>query len=326
MSVPAEDDRDSKMTTRKAAADRFADTLGQLQGSRGVARRLLALTSDPEFDLREVVHCLEADPALAAKTLRVVNSSRYGLRCKVSSVRQAATLLGQKSLRLFAVSFSLMDGLTKGPAAPLAAGYGRRAVLMASAAARLTKIGGKVADDEAYTAGLLADVGVLIFAQYQPKIYLPAFESCFHGPELMIAERELFDTTHPELGARFLARWGLPAPVVEAVKGHHSDPAGGVAAEVAEGVPEQPTEEGPLAAAVRVADLLAAAIVDPTPIRVRAAASAIKREFDVADARTLAEQVLADLGDAPDLFGVTAQKTDAEAALAAFSEPVAVGA
>nr|MDQ3331274.1 HDOD domain-containing protein [Planctomycetota bacterium] len=200
-------------------------------------------------------------------------------------------------------------------------------VLMASAAARLTKLGGTVADDEAYTAGLLADVGVLIFAQYQPKIYLPAFESCFHGPELMIAERELFDTTHPELGARFLARWGLPAPVVAAVSGHHTDPAVSLAAQVADGGPVMgPESDTPLAAAMRVADLFAAAIVDPTPVRVRAATSAIKREFDVADPRMLAEQVIADLGDAPDLFGVAAQKTDAEAALAAFAEPVAVSA
>jgi hypothetical protein len=51
----------------------------------------------------------------------------------------------------------------------------------------------------------------------------------------------------------------------------------------------------------------------------------MKREFDVADARTLAEQVLADLGDAPDLFGVNAEATNAEAALAAFEEPVAAG-
>ena len=311
------------MSARKAAADRFADTLGQLQGSRGVARRLLALTSDPEFDLREVVTCLESDPALAAKTMRVVNSSRYGLRHKVASVRQAASLLGQKSIRLFAVSFSLMDGLTKGPAAPLAAGYGRRAVLMASAAGRLAKLHGNLAADEAYTAGLLADVGVLIFAQYQPKIYLPAFESCFHGPELVIAERELFDTTHPEIGARFLARWGLPAPVVSAVVAHHEDPAMTLAAEVADGVEAPSGDEpaDPLAAALRAADLFAAALVDSKPPRVRAAAAALKREFGVADARPLAEQVLADLGDATELFGVAAPPTNAEAAVAAFAEP-----
>ena len=311
------------MNSRKTAAERFADTLGQLQGSRGVARRLMALTSDPEFDLREVVNCLESDPALAAKTLRVVNSSRYGLRHRVGSVRQAASLLGQKSLRLFAVSFSLMDGLTKGPAAPLAAGYGRRAVLMASAAARLAKLQGGLAADEAYTAGLLADVGVLIFAQYQPKIYLPAYESCFHGPELVLAERELFETTHPELGARFLARWGVPAPVVAAVTTHHADPALELAAAIADGELSEADSRtaAPLAAALRAADLFAAALADSTPSRVRAAAAALKREFDVADARPLAEQVLDDLGDAVDLFGIAATPTNAEAAVAAFSEP-----
>lgn len=315
------------MTTRKAAAERFTDTLGQLQGSRGVARRLLALTSDPNFRLGEVVACLEADPALAVKTLRVVNSSRYGLRQAVASVRQAAMLLGQKSLRLFAVSFSLMDGLTKGPAAPLAAGHGRRAVLMASAAARLAKIDGKVAADEAYTAGLLADVGVLILAQYQPKIYLPAYESCQHGPELVLAEQELFDVAHPEIGARFLAKWDMPREVVAAVAGHHEDPAWAMAAEVAgatvagEGA-VKPADAERLGAALRAADLFATALVDPSAPRVRSAAGALKREFGVSEPRPLAEQVLADLGDAADLFGVVAAKTDAQAALTAFAEPV----
>lgn len=309
-------------TTRKAAAERFADTLGQLQGSRGVARRLLALTSDPEFRLKEVVGCLEADPALAAKTLRVVNSSRYGLRQAVSSVRQAAALLGQKSLRLFAVSFSLMDGMTKGPAAPLAVGYGRRAVLMASAAARLAKLDGKVAADEAYTAGLLADVGVLILAQYQPKIYLPAYESCTHGPELVLAERELFDIAHPELGSRFLARWDVPRDVVAAVAVHHDDPAVRLAAEVAGECAA--ADGGRLGAALRAADLFATALADPAPARVRAAAAALKREFGVAEPRPLAEQVLADLGDASDLFGVAASPTDTEAAITAFEETAAV--
>jgi HD-like signal output (HDOD) protein len=307
------------MTQRKAAAERFADTLGQLQGSRGVARRVLALTSDPGFDLREVVGCLESDPALAAKTMRVVNSARYGLRQPVASIKQAAALLGQRSLRLFAVSFCLMDGLTKGPAAPLAAGFGRRAVLMASAAARLAKLNGKAAPDEAYTAGLLADVGVLIFAQYQPKIYLPAYDSCFHGPELVLAERELFDVAHPELGARFLSKWGLPSAVIAAIITHHDDAAMKLAAEVAGAEPPS-ADAGPLGPLLRAADLFAAAIVDPAQPRVRAAAGALRREFNVTDARPLAEQVLADLGDATELFGVTAPKTDSAAALAAFAE------
>lgn len=309
------------MTTRKAAAERFAETLGQLQGSRGVARRLLGIMSDPEFDLRDVVACLEADPALAAKTLRVVNSSRYGLRHKASSIRQAAAFLGQKSLRLFAVSFSLMDGLSKGPAEPLAAEHGRRAVMMASAAARLAGLDGRVPIDEAYTAGLLADVGVLIFAQYQPKIYLPAYESCFHGPELVIAERELFDMTHPELGGRFLARWSLPEPVVLAVTAHHDVPALQLAEEIAEGVApdEVAKDSGPLGAALRAADLFASALVDPSVPRVRAAAAALKREFGIVDARSLAEDVLADIGDAKDLFGISAQSPDADAAIAAFA-------
>ena len=322
------------MTARKAAAERFADTLSQLQGSRGVARRLLTLTSNPDFDLNQVVACLEADPALTAKTLRVVNSSRYGLRQKVGGVRQAAALLGQKSLRLFAVSFSVMDGLSKGPAAPLLAGYARRAVLMASTAARLAKREPRAAaPDEAYTGGLLADVGVLILAQYQPKIYLPAYESCLHGPELVAAERDLFDLAHPELGARFLSRWGLPPAVVAAVAGHHADPAWALAEQVADEAAAGPTDEdsgpgprlaeaGRVGEMLRAADLFAAALADPSPIRTRAAADMLRTSFGVTDVAQLAAEVAGDVADAAEIFGVSAGPVDASS----FSRPVAASA
>ncbi len=310
------------MTARKAAAERFADTLSQLQGSRGVARRLLTLTSNPDFDLKEVVACLEADPALTAKTLRVVNSSRYGLRHKVGGVRQAAALLGQKSLRLFAVSFSVMDGLTKGSAAPLLAAHGRRAVLMASTAARLAKREPNVCPpDEAYTGGLLADVGVLILAQYQPKMYLPAYESCLHGPELVAAERELFDLAHPELGARFLGRWGLPASVVAAVAGHHVDPAWMVAEAVADGR-TAPADAGRLGEMLRAADLFAAALADPSPPRTLAAAELLRTSFGVSDVAGLAAEVAGDVADAAEMFGVAAGAVDASP----FARPEAVPA
>ena len=327
------------MTARKAAAERFADTLCQLQGSRGVARRLLTLTADADYKLSDVVACLETDPALATKILSVVNSSRYGLRHKVASVRQAAALLGQKSLRLLAVSFSLNDGLTKGTPASLLDSYARRAVLVASAAsrlARLARLTSSVAPDEAYTAGLLADVGVLIFAQYQPKIYLPAYESCLHGGELVAAERDLFDLAHPELGARFLGRWGLPAAVVAAVAEHHATDsvhaaAGVHAIDSVDAADDVHAAGGAasgvgLPAVLRGADLLATAVLDPSESHVQSAVWLLRQTFDIERPRSLVAGMLADLGDAVGLFGVTPAPAELPAQTLAAFEPLALGA
>lgn len=76
--------------------------------------------------------------------------------------------------------------------------------------------------DQAFTAGLLHDVGKLILATGLPTQYravvglqlqqkLPAWE----------AELRVFGSTHAETGAYLLCLWGLPTSVVDAVAWHH---------------------------------------------------------------------------------------------------------
>ena len=57
---------------------------------------VVRLTSEPKIDARAIRDCVQNDPALTAKLLRVVNSSLYGLRGEVSNLNQAIALLGVK--------------------------------------------------------------------------------------------------------------------------------------------------------------------------------------------------------------------------------------
>ena len=82
-----------------------------------------------------------------------------------------------------------------------------RAVATATEAARLAE-----PDDrsDAFTAGLLSDVGLLLLAA--------------KAPELLRRDESDLGFTHGGLGAYLLGLWGLPPRVVEAVAFHH-DPA-----------------------------------------------------------------------------------------------------
>ena len=96
--------------------------IDRLHSVPGVAQKILGLIRKPDFSLKEVAECLEHDPALSARVLGLVNSSRYGLANRVTSIRHAAALLGQRSLRLVTLSFSLIDATEFGGGAGEALG------------------------------------------------------------------------------------------------------------------------------------------------------------------------------------------------------------
>ena len=76
--------------------------------------------------------------------------------------------------------------------------------------------------EEAFTAGILHDVGKLILADNPTTNYLQVIaDAAREGRSLIEAEQAAFKATHAEVGAYLLDLWGLPSPLVEAVAYHH---------------------------------------------------------------------------------------------------------
>lgn len=217
-----------------------------LHTAPGVAQTLLRLTKEADFDIQEVVACLERDPALSARLLRMLHSSRFGLRKPVKNLRHAVMLLGARTLRLITMTFSIVEVFSRGPAHSLYRDYWRQSMTMSIAAMRLAKRTEEGHPDDAYTAGLLAHLGTLLYAQVQPDTYLPLFKGAPSGDELVTAEREAFGFDHAQLGARLLEQWEFPEELSEAVRDHHD-----------------PETENPLAKLLRAGDLLADVLWKP---------------------------------------------------------------
>ena len=91
------------------AADKLIGKIDQLHSSPQVSQKILNLTKNSDYNLNEVTKWLENDPAMTTRILRTINSSRYGLRHKVTNVRQAAAYIGQRSLRLITLTFGLVE-------------------------------------------------------------------------------------------------------------------------------------------------------------------------------------------------------------------------
>lgn len=203
--------------------DALLSQFGDLHSAPQVARRVLALTRSLDFEIRQIVDCLESDPALAARIIRLANSPRYGLSHQVTGLRQAVAYLGQRSLRLATMSFTLIDRLTKGTGEAFFYDYWRRALSIAVTASRLADRQRDVDPDAAYTAGLLADVGALVFAHAGAGPY-DRSASERGDPPTIEAERAVLGIDHAELGARLLERWSFTSEIVAAVHSHHDEP------------------------------------------------------------------------------------------------------
>jgi hypothetical protein len=185
---------------------------------------------------------------------------------KVTNLQQAVTLLGQRSLRLIAMTFSIVDTFTRGTSQALYNDFWRRALTMAWVGRRMCRdCPGQEAAD-AYTAGLLADVGVLLLAQFEPKRYMPLCNDHPHGLELVAAEQEEFGFDHPALGSKLLESWEFPAPFWKAVSNHHCD---------------QLTRESHLANAVHGASLVPGVIWTGDHSAIEAARGWLRKHFGI---------------------------------------------
>jgi HD-like signal output (HDOD) protein/GGDEF domain-containing protein len=212
---------DSANSTGSASSlERFVARAGQLYSLPAVAIEVLELTSNPQLDSRALKECIENDPALTTKILRVVNSSLFGLSRAVSDLNQALALLGTKPLKLLVLGFSLPNELLGGVSPKVLNRYWRRTLTKAVTARELHRKLWRGEGDEAFIAGLLDDVGVLVLVKELGDTYSRFLEKvqAEHG-DLPALEQASLGFTHAELSARLLDGWNLPEPIVQAVAG-----------------------------------------------------------------------------------------------------------
>jgi HD-like signal output (HDOD) protein/GGDEF domain-containing protein len=183
-----------------------------------VAMEATRLTANPKVDVRALKECIENDPALTTKILRVVNSSLFGLSREVSDLNQALAMLGTKPLKLLVLGFSLPDKLFANLASDVLGRYWRHALTKAVAARQLNDAFWKRDGDEAFIAGLLQDVGMLVLVQQLGSAYVEFLEKVAEEQgEMQSLERMAIGFSHVDLSARLLDSWGLPEAIVAAI-------------------------------------------------------------------------------------------------------------
>ena len=201
--------------------DSLLDEVVTLPSLPGAVAEVMRLVSNPECDIPKLAKAIASDPPLSLKTLRIVNSVMYGLRYKVSSIDQAVTLLGMKVIKNLAFSATVCEMMDSSMKTVF-----HHSLTCAVAMRSLVEAGVRDAAlesaEEAFTCGLLHDIGKVLLEEYLPnechEIETMVREQ--HIP-LHLAEIAVIGVDHARLGAKLAIKWKLPPHIISAIGAHH---------------------------------------------------------------------------------------------------------
>lgn len=206
------------------AAD-LLDRIDDLPPLPAVAARVMSMADDDHTSAMDLAQILSTDQALTAKLIRVSNSAYYGFARRVSTVREAVVMLGFKQVRQVAVGASLINAFKgKQPSNEIfdLDLFWGHSVAVAVAAENLAKKTRSAKPEDAFTAGILHDIGRLVLRQVMPVEFLTAVMDARRGGiSLHQAELEATGYSHDEIGRALGERWKFPTHLVEAVRCHH---------------------------------------------------------------------------------------------------------
>jgi diguanylate cyclase (GGDEF)-like protein len=187
-----------------------------------IALEVLRMSREEEVDLRKIADVISRDVALSGRILSVVNSAFYGLPRKVSNVNQAVVMLGLASVKTLALGFSLAMNIMEKEESNRLDAFWRRSLYFAVAARSFAERKCPIIREEAFTAGLLADVGTLaMFEAFAEKYAKFCVTAGRNHVGILEAERKAFGTDHQEVGLCMVESWHLPELLTIPVAHHH---------------------------------------------------------------------------------------------------------
>jgi HD-like signal output (HDOD) protein len=203
-----------------------AASLGVLGSGAGTWPRMLALLCNPKASAGEVSALIDTEPTMYARVLRVANSPYYGQTRSIGTVERALMLLGLDAVRGIAAATCFDRTLTRTgrPSAVDPAALMRHSLATAAAAQALARITHRHLMADAFIAGLMHNLGVVIQAQLDLPGVLAMMAQLRIDPscDIRALEAQCMHIGHEECIAIIFEAWQLPESLVTAVRHHHA--------------------------------------------------------------------------------------------------------
>ncbi len=213
---------------KKTQSELVVDTKRVLQAVREfptlptIYANIIKIISSPETTVSDLSRIIEQDQSASTKILRVANSPIYGIQTKVTSLNQAIFYLGFNEIKNLMISLTLLNVISK------SVNLGRnfnlddfwRHTIAVGVIARQLGFYAKCTNlDDYLLAGIVHDIGKLVFIKYFPEIYgrvsEKAAELNCHINEI---EKQVFGITNQDAGYVIAEKWNLPPSIKRVTK------------------------------------------------------------------------------------------------------------
>ena len=192
-----------------------------------VMTKILEVIGNSGSAAKDLADATSKDQALTAKVLKLVNSSFYGFSTKISTVSRAVVILGYNTIKNLVLGLSVIGIFQDGKEGD----YFNRTEfwehsLGCAACAKLiaTRIRYNL-PEEAFVAGLIHDIGKMIFDEYFKDDFGQVLELVRKDNIPIIeAEDRVLGVTHAIIGEWLAKKWKLPLVLCNAIKYHHQPP------------------------------------------------------------------------------------------------------
>jgi HD-like signal output (HDOD) protein len=186
--------------------------------------RLYALADNLESDTRDLVQVISSDEALTSKILRVANSAFYGLSYRIGTISQALTVIGFYGIRDLALGVSVFGFNHRSGTIPLISReeFWKHSLTVALTARLLAQRAHYKNPEEAFTAGILHEVGRVVFLEYFTDEYESLLkEAASSTVPLHKLEQAAFGLDHAAVGRALCEHWRIPDYLGRVVLHHH---------------------------------------------------------------------------------------------------------
>jgi putative nucleotidyltransferase with HDIG domain len=185
---------------------------------------VLEVINNPNAGAKEIADVIARDVSLTTRVLKMVNSAGYGRRQRVSRISEAVTMMGINSIKVLTLSssvFGMMDGGQSAEKTWIKR-ISRHLIEVATIARRVAEETRAANPEEAFVAGILHDVGIVVMILYYGERYFDLIgDLTRHHRGLLEIEKQRFGFTHCDVGAELIESWKLPPKLAFSVRNHH---------------------------------------------------------------------------------------------------------
>lgn len=185
-----------------------------------VALKVLQLIENETTTAEDLSKVVSSDPAVAARVLKISNSSFFGCKRQINTLPHAIMMLGYNTLKSLVMAASVKQvyktyGLTEKMLWEHSFGAGLAARIIANASQLAN-------DEEAFLGGLFHDIGKTIMNNMNSQQFQLVMQKCYNEDlSFLQAEQQFYPYSHAEVGGLVIEKWNFPEMLMKAVLEHH---------------------------------------------------------------------------------------------------------